>query len=138
MSFNIKLCLFLGFFPQITRMCSQGADTEGIQRILTKMINPHWERFVKFDLSSEKNSFWRLFLFHLITISFPFKKSIFNVLVWKVSVATLLVDVANVLNATHDSGVSCVHSFQRAVKDDWMDFLYIPYFYYAYLHIILY
>ena len=38
----------------ITRMCSQGADTEGIQRVLTKMINQHWEYFVKFNLSSEK------------------------------------------------------------------------------------
>ena len=38
----------------ITRMCSQGADTEGIQRVLTKMINRHWESFVKFNLSSEK------------------------------------------------------------------------------------
>ena len=38
----------------ITRMCSQGADTEGIQRVLTKMINRHWEPFVKFNLSSEK------------------------------------------------------------------------------------
>ena len=38
----------------ITRMCSQGADTEGIQRVLTKMINRHWEPFAKFDLSSEK------------------------------------------------------------------------------------
>ena len=38
----------------ITRMCSQGADTEGIQRALTKMINRHWEPFAKFDLSSEK------------------------------------------------------------------------------------
>ena len=38
----------------ITRMCSQGADTEEIQRVLTKMINRHWEPFAKFDLSSEK------------------------------------------------------------------------------------
>ena len=38
----------------ITRMCSQGADTEGIQRVLTKMINRHLEPFAKFDLSSEE------------------------------------------------------------------------------------
>ena len=38
----------------MTRMCSQGADTEGIQRVLSKMIHRHWEPFVKFNLSSEK------------------------------------------------------------------------------------
>ena len=38
----------------ITRMCIQGVDTEGIQPVLSKMINRHWEPFVKFDLSSEK------------------------------------------------------------------------------------
>ena len=38
----------------ITRMCRKGADTEGIQRVITKMINQHWEPFVKFDLFSEK------------------------------------------------------------------------------------
>ena len=35
----------------------------------------------------------------------------------KVSAATLLVDVANLLNVTHDSSVSCVYWFQRAVRD---------------------
>ena len=38
----------------ITRMCSQGEDTQGIQRVVTKMINRHWEPFVKFNLSSEQ------------------------------------------------------------------------------------
>ena len=38
----------------ITRMGNQGADTQGIQRVVIKMINRHWEPFVKFNLSSEK------------------------------------------------------------------------------------
>ena len=38
----------------LTGMGNQGADTEGIQRVLTKMFNRHWEPFVKFNLSSEK------------------------------------------------------------------------------------
>ena len=38
----------------ITQMCNQGADTQDIQRVVYKMINRHWEPFVKFNLSSEK------------------------------------------------------------------------------------
>ena len=38
----------------ITRMCNQGADTQDIQLVVYKMINRHWEPFVKFNLSSEK------------------------------------------------------------------------------------
>ena len=38
----------------IIRMRNQGADTQGIQRVVTKMINRHWEPFVKFNLSSEQ------------------------------------------------------------------------------------
>ena len=38
----------------ITRMGNQGADTQSIQRVVIKMINRHWEPFVKFNLSSEK------------------------------------------------------------------------------------
>ena len=34
----------------ITRMCSQGADTQGIQQVVIKMINRHSEPFVKFNL----------------------------------------------------------------------------------------
>ena len=48
-----KRCFTL---PSALKFCEygQGADIEGIQRVLTKMINRHWGPFAKFDLSSEK------------------------------------------------------------------------------------
>ena len=38
----------------ITRMRNQGADTQGIQRVLSKMLNRHWKPFEKFGVSSEQ------------------------------------------------------------------------------------
>ena len=38
----------------ITRMRNQGADTHGLQRVLTKMLNRHWKPFEKFNVSLEQ------------------------------------------------------------------------------------
>ena len=36
------------------RMRNQGADTQGIQRVLSKMLNRHWKPFEKFGVSLEQ------------------------------------------------------------------------------------
>ena len=38
----------------ITRMRNQDADTYGLQRVLTKMLNRHWKPFEKFNVSLEQ------------------------------------------------------------------------------------
>ena len=35
-------------------MRNQGADTHGLQRVLTKMLNRHWKLFEKFNVSLEQ------------------------------------------------------------------------------------
>ena len=38
----------------IVRMRNQGADTQGLQRVLNKMLNRHWKPFEKFGVSLEQ------------------------------------------------------------------------------------
>ena len=38
----------------ITRMRNQGAYTQGIQHVLSKMLNRHWKPFEKFGVSLEQ------------------------------------------------------------------------------------
>ena len=57
----LRICRATSYYPSflksvrklILRMRKQGAQTQGIDKFVSKMIHRHWDPFRKFDLSAE-------------------------------------------------------------------------------------